>query len=104
MLVTRFFHIRPWWGVNPKRNGATVLVTGNTDDPAQVDVQVAFCSRKDAYCKKTGRSTAAKAPIKVVMLRNLPRELARIDDAVNRMVGSSSSNWSSAIRYFLPKE
>lgn len=45
MFVKRYFHIRPSAGVKGKFNGATVCVTGETDVPAQVDVQVTFCSR-----------------------------------------------------------
>lgn len=106
MQVVRYFHIRPLYSASHiRRNGATVKVTGDTRDPAQVDVQVVYCSRKDMYCKKTGRSLADVAPTKVVMLRNLPLELSRIQEKLYP-VGAffNTITWMFAMRYFLPKE
>jgi hypothetical protein len=104
MIVKRYFHIRPTADFKAKFNGATVLVVGNTEMPAQVDVQVTFCSRKDAFCKQTGRAAAAKAPLKVVALRYLSNELARIEDAVYGCELDNTQDYLFAIRYFLPKE
>lgn len=104
MFVKRYFHIRPSAGVKGKFNGATVCVTGETDVPAQVDVQVTFCSRKDMFCKKTGRVNAEKAPIKIVALRYLPNELARIEDGVYGQEMDNGNDFLFAMRYFLPKE
>ena len=102
--VVRYFHIRPTGGVKGKFNGATVQVVGDTEMPAQVDVQVTFCSRKDMYCKKSGRVTADKAPIKIVALRYLPNELARIEEAVYGSELDTANDFLFAMRYFLPKE
>lgn len=108
MKVTRYFHMNndtPYsFGKKPKRNGATVVVCGDTDDPAQVDVRVAFCSRKDKYCRKTGREEALKAKPKIVMLRHLPRELHNI--AVESGYGDTwnYAAFDFAVKYFLPKE
>lgn len=104
MFVQRYFHIRPQAGVKGKFNGATVMVTGETDVPAQVDVQVTFCSRKDMFCKKTGRIAAAKSPVKIVALRYLPNELARIEDQVYGYELQNGNDFLFAMRYFLPKE
>lgn len=103
MQVERFFHIRRY---HPN-GGATVRVTGDTDFPTQVSVQVAICSRKDPYCKKVGRELAASRTPKVIPLRYLPQELGRIaiqaakvaHDPVIRPV-----DYTYAVRYFLPKE
>jgi len=104
MIVKRYFHIRPTAGVKAKFNGATVLVIGDTEVPAQVDVQVAFCSRKDMFCKKVGRDLSAKGPLKIVPLRYLSNELARIEDAVYGYELDNVNDYLFALRYFLPKE
>ena len=78
MNVIRYFHLR-----NGDRGGATVRVVGDTERVGQVDVQVVFVSKKDAYCKRTGRIEAEKKPVKVLPLRYLPQELARIANKAN---------------------
>ena len=104
MIVKRYFHIRPQAGLKPKFNGATVLVVGDTDIPAQVDVQVAYCSRKDPFCKKSGREVACKSKTKIIALRYLSNELAYIEDVVNGHTLDNANDFLFAIRYFLPKE
>lgn len=104
MIVKRYFHIRPTAGSKGKFNGATVLVIGDTEMPAQVDVQVVFCSRKDMYCKKIGRDRANKAALKIVPLRYLPNELARIEDNVYGFELDNANDYLFSMRYFLPKE
>lgn len=101
--VVRYFHIRP---IKQGRGGATVKVTGSVDQIGQVDIQTVFCSKKDMFCKKTGRSLAETAPIKVVALRYLPQELARIQDAMERKIKwpSYGHDFTYALKYFLPKE
>lgn len=94
--VVRYFHIR-----RGTKGGATVKVTGNTEQVGQVDVQYAQCSKKDNYVKRLGREEAAKAPIKVVPLRYLPQELGRIQaKAGSRLL----TDYTYAVRYYLPKE
>lgn len=102
MQVSRFFHLRTL----KTTGGATVRVTGDTDIPGQVDVQVVFCSKKDPYCKKTGRDLVVMAPVKVVPLRYLPAEMARIQEAMVRKTkcGVVFNDFTFAIKYFLPKE
>ncbi len=102
MNVTRYFHIR-----TGDRGGATVKVSGDTERVGQVDVQVVFVSKKDAYCKRTGRLEVEKKPVKVVPLRFLPQELHRIRakaDNFDAYGYDSSASWNFAVRYFLPKE
>ena len=102
-VVKRYFHIRPE-NNKKKYNGATVMVTGDAEFPQQVDVRVVFCSAKDAYCKSIGRTLAEKAKIKVVPLRYLSNELARIEDTVYGYELDNKQDYLFAIRYFLPKE
>lgn len=104
MKVERFFHIRPSIGV-VGRGGATVRVVGDTEMVGQVDVQVAFCSPKDMFCKRVGRQLATNAPLKVVSLRYLPHELKRVADKVTRTCKVyTNDNYMFSLRYFLPKE
>ncbi len=102
-IVKRYFHIRPSH-TKTRYNGATVLVIGDTEQPHQVDVQTVFCSRKDMFCRKTGRDLSAKAPLKIVPLRYLPNELAHIEDTVHGYALDNSNDFLFAMRYFLPKE
>jgi hypothetical protein len=123
MKIERFFHIRP----NMNNGGATVRVVGDTDKVGQVDVQVAFChthtkpiytpdgkvalpDRGDPYCRKTGRETASKAPVKIVPLRYLPKELERVwAEAYKKQAGHEypcpiTGHYDFSVKYFLPKE
>lgn len=105
--VERFFHIRnPKWMDAAHKGGVTVRVVGDTDHVGQVDVQFTECSKKDNFCKKTGRSYAARAPVKVVPLRFLPQELSRIADTAikNKRIIAATDDFTFAIKYFLPKE
>jgi hypothetical protein len=88
--------------------GATVRVVGDTGNPGQVSVQYTICSRKDNYCKRTGRELAASRTPKIIPLRNLPGELHRITTQADKIArGPSIAAWQDytfAIKYFLPKE
>jgi len=101
MKVVRYFHIRP---EDEMKGGACVKVVGDTQFPGQVDVQYSLCSHKDAYIKKTGRSLADKAPLKVVSLRYLPNELWNIAENKAKIDDVAPIDFCFAIRYFLPKD
>lgn len=117
MQVVRYVHIRlvypkdGEWVYQP-RGGATVRIAGDPDAPGKVDVQVAFCSKKDTFCKERGRIEAFKAPIKIVPLRYIGREVADIaQETMNRRAGGVKgldvvvkNDYDFLIRYFLPKE
>jgi len=53
--------------------GFTLLVSPNPDDSRQVRVQGTWCSPKDQFTKKLGRSYATNAQPEVLNKRNLPR-------------------------------
>lgn len=95
--VVRYFHLRAFMS---SHGGTTVKVTGDLDSPGQVDIQWVKCSKKDNYCKKTGRSLADKASTKIIPLRYLPKEL----DALHPTGGTIYGGHAFAIKYFLPKE
>ena len=96
--VIRYFHLR-----SGMTGGATAKVIGDTEILGQVDIQVAKCSKKDHYCKNTGRIEASKAPTKVIPLRYLPKELSRIAESTSHPAWDVG-DYSYAIKYFLPKE
>jgi len=98
--VVRFFHIR---SSNLTHGGATVKVVGDTSNVGQVTVQVTRCSKKDVFCKKTGRAEAEKAPTQVLPLRFLPKELGRFAARLDGW-GAGLRDYSFALKYFLPKE
>jgi hypothetical protein len=58
--------------------GATVKVSP-ADNPRECVVQTTFCSKRDQFCKKMGRSQAEEAPPQVINIRKLARYLATID-------------------------
>ena len=102
--VVRYFHIRPY--NKSGRGGATVRVVGDSERVGQVDVQATFCSKKDMYCKATGRVVAANSPVKVVPLRYLPQELAciQLEMAKRTKLPFELHDFTYSVRYFLPKE
>ncbi len=106
MQVERFFHIRPMdESVKRKFNGCTVLVRGDTDYVGQVELQTSFCSRKDPFCRRDGRIMAIKNnKVKIVALRYLPNELARIEDQIHGYELDNANDFLFSMRYFLPKE
>lgn len=109
--VVRFFHIRPLTRKNrewvpAQRAGATVKVVGDTDKVGSVTVQYTLCSKNDMFCKRTGRKEAEKAEAQEVSLRHLPSALTKISelvDAVIKKAMTPDTDYSYAIKYFLPK-
>jgi hypothetical protein len=109
--VVRYFHIRPLkrqnkeW-VYQQRHGATVRVVGDTENIGKVQVQFAFCSGRDMYCKKIGRLEAIKAEVRTISLRHLPSELHQISEEVDARTKSrmtEDTDYGFAMKYFLPK-
>jgi hypothetical protein len=100
--VERFIHIRT---MGMSKGGATVRVVGDLDDVGSVSVQAAFCSKKDAFSRKTGRDTTFKAPIQVMPLRNLPRALAMVRAKAEKATKTYCfpEDFSYMLKYFLPK-
>jgi hypothetical protein len=98
--VVRYFHIR----LSKQNGGATVMVTGDPSEVGHVAVQVAKCSKKDMFCKRTGREEAAKQPVKLLPLRYLPNELGRVYEAnSDSSMKMFKPDFTFSTRYFLPK-
>lgn len=101
-IISRFFHIR-----GPEKlcrfKAATVFVQGDPDNVGEVSVQVTFCSRKDVFTKRIGRSMAMSAPIQRVPLRNLPFTLAGIEEEVYGGELENKNDFMFAMRYYLPR-
>ena len=111
--MSRFFHIRvpDVHAEISSKGGATVKVTNRDGDPLYVDVQVAYCSPMDGFCRKIGREVASATVSRVVPLGTLHRELRNIHDKTLSMCGVPKSERSQFVRdysfvtkYFLPKE
>ena len=62
--------------------GFTLKVSPDLDDPRAVIVQGAWCSNKDEFNKKTGRSLADIAESKSINKRKLPVLLAHMSSLV----------------------
>lgn len=132
MKTTRIFHVRAPLQVRSRidkkdcspvfvmdrmnrTGGCTVLVTGDPDKPGLVEVQVAFCSKKDSYSRKLGIKTAKEKETYAVHIWDLPRELRDIE---HQMLSQYSHylkehpserkeltrpDWSFAMQFFTPK-
>ena len=96
--IVRYFHLRNYGKHN---GGVTVKVTGDLNFLGQVDVQYVVCSNKDPYVKKIGRSLADTAPVKIVPLRYLPKELENIG---KKHIKHNFDTFDYSVFYFLPKE
>jgi hypothetical protein len=121
MRVERFFHIRPpierldngRWLVDTK-GGATVRVVADTDSDV-IEVQTSFCSKNDAFCRKTGRQYAESHPMQRIELKALPHYLSGVAFNVTRHVLKvpraqrmahplNNMDWDFSTRYFRAKE
>lgn len=84
--------------------GATLLVKPG-DDHRSCVVQGAWCSPKDAFCKKTGRATAAQAEEKIINRRDLPKLCDTMEDVVwggnDHRAWRAQSGYNHLLRNFL---
>lgn len=83
------FHRKPYNKHTPV--GFTAYVSPN-NNPRLCNLQVTFCSPKDQFCKKEGRSQAMQAPVEVVNKRDLPMWVARCNDVLYRKAEWTPSN------------
>jgi hypothetical protein len=60
--------------------GATVVIEGDRNNPALLQVRVGWCRFNDNYCKKKGIEVAKTKDPVVVELVNLPTFIADIED------------------------
>lgn len=64
-----------------KYRGATIFVSP-TDNPREITIQTTFCSKKDAFCRKTGRSFALNEKSITINIRALSDEVGKIEAIV----------------------
>lgn len=63
--------------------GFTVKISPDLTEPhKRVNIQVAFCSSKDQFCKKTGRKEADQKETQLVSKRSLPYNLVKLTNRV----------------------
>lgn len=117
--LIRFFHVRD---IHQPRGGATVRVVGE-DDGLAVRVQIAYCSPKDQFCRKTGREQAAKSSTTAIPLKGLPGLLHKVSKKVLRKTHYNGPwhgvdipknwrqqhdlfkrDWAFSMKYWLPRE
>ena len=85
---------------NTTPRGFTALITQKMDNPHEVFVQITFCSPKDEFNKKEGRSFAKAAPPEVFNKRDIPRVLATAS-SVCMLPETSERDWYFMYRYVL---
>ena len=110
MKTVRYFHIRPIVRrlgrfMVYEKGGATVRVTGDSEDISNVTIQSISCSKDDNFVRRNGRVLASKAPEEVIKLRYLGMHLAEIaEDVEDRCKKpTQDSDYNFALKYFLPK-
>lgn len=81
--------------------GFTIKVSPNGDDPRSVVVQGAWCSHKDEFNKKTGRSQADIAESKVINKRKIPHLVATMVNLVYASKHFHESNYYYLYKYVL---
>jgi hypothetical protein len=73
--------------------GFTVLVQPDPDNPRNALVQGAWCSPKDNFCKKTGRSQAEKANVLSINKRKVPDLLVKMSQKTYFHVGDGAFDY-----------
>ncbi len=88
MFKPFFIHRQVSHLLKPKFRGFTAYVEQDPDNSRMLRVRVSYCSRKDAFCKATGRAAAlAKDSWTVINKRDLPKWVA---NSMNVCLGSKS--------------
>lgn len=98
MFKTFYIHYNVGTGKlpNQKPRGFTMEVMAHKN-PRLVEVRGAFCSPKDQFCKKTGRSYAAAAQSQLIHKRRLPNILVAMQTVV--MGGGHVDDWYYVLKY-----
>jgi hypothetical protein len=82
-----YIHLNPFnpgpMKVRRPFRGATIMVSPKSD--TEVLMQATFCSKKDPFCKKTGREEAAKAEAETVNMRDVPKMVAAVAAVVDNV-------------------
>lgn len=75
--------------------GFTVKVSPDLTEPHKmVKMQVAMCSHKDQFCRKTGRKEVDQKEFEVVSKRMLPHLVTKLTEKVG------GKNWYSEHEFF----
>ena len=73
--------------------GFTLRVSQDEENPHNIKVQGTWCSPKDQFCKKEGRSFADKAAAETMNKRNLPKLVADCYAACGLETSSYDQNY-----------
>lgn len=83
------------------RNGFTALIHP-TENSRTVLFSVTYCSKKDAFCKKTGRSSVAQLIPTEVNKRDVPQLLAKAQAICEgHSFYNGDLSWQYIYRYML---
>lgn len=73
MFKPFYIHRQVPQSLKPKFRGFTAYIEQDPDNSRMLKVRVTFCSRKDAFCKATGRAAVlSKTDGTVINKRDLP--------------------------------
>lgn len=98
MFNTFYIHKNRGPGKLPNREprGFTLMVSPHANQRL-IECRGAFCSPKDQFSKKEGRSRAALADVKLIKKRELPRLLYAMDAYAKG--DTTESDWNYTLKY-----
>lgn len=99
MQVIKYVHVRNF-GL---KGGATFRIVGDTDQVGIVSVQKSYCSLKDNFDKKKGRTIAEKHEAVAVPLRILAKHLAEECQVKQIKCYFDSFDFQYLVNAFLPR-
>lgn len=79
--------------------GFTLKVSPDPENQRNVLVQGAWCSHKDEFVKKTGRTTADAAESKSINKRDVPELLGAMSDQMWGGLGQSARSYYYVLKY-----
>ena len=99
MFNTFYIHKNRGPGKLPNRapRGFTLMVAPHATNERLVECRGTFCSPKDQFSKKEGRSRCATAEVKLIRKRELPTLLYAMDNYAGG--NTSASDWNYTLKY-----
>ena len=92
-------HHQPGHLPNRYARGFTMHISPH-DDPRMVKASMAWCSPKDQFCKRDGRSFALNGEVEVVNKRAIPAILAEADKICN-LSKTHESDWYYILKHMI---
>ena len=86
-----------------RHNGFTAKINQLIEKPNYVGVQIAICSNKDNYCRKTGREVCATKPVVEMHLKDLAVFLQKVSNEVYFNYPTAPSKYYSRFHWVVAK-